>query len=60
VAIVEAETLEDGTMILPANAYIVEPPNVGAVLVQFSIDTSVTDFQSSQIKSKSDSNVSDD
>ena len=36
-AIIEAETLEDGTMsvVLPANTYIVEPvSDVGGLLVQ--------------------------
>lgn len=42
VTIIEAETLEDGTMVLPVNTYIVGDPGLsgldaGAVFVQFSI-----------------------
>jgi len=51
VTIIEAETLEDGTMVLPVNTYIVEPSGGGTMLVEFAIDSSEQATQGTQAAS---------
>jgi len=46
VTIIEAETLEDGTMVLPVNTYLVEPSSGTTMLVEFAINSSEEETQS--------------